>query len=244
MRSIFTFPRSFPSTIPILGCLCLVACGSSGESVAQPGAPIAPTEPSEEGAGTPEETATPPADKCGAAPKKSACKNGGSWVRGVAHFDPSHFKAGSKPVLRVVLRHSFALYKGEENIGGRLHAWASFPVADPTKGEVGFALDMCSTGTAMWSEENGAFHLVLILDEDGNNDLDDATSNEKAVIVATPGVKELVKMVDVDLSCNAPSPCLDVNIDCTGGASCTTIEPMKSCKRKATGCKSDSAFCG
>jgi hypothetical protein len=221
----------------------LVGCGSSTDTVAQPGPPPA-TSPDPGAAGTEEQTPPPPTDKCGAAPKKSACKNEGSWVRGVAHFDPSHFKAGSKPVLRVVLRHGFALYKGEENIGGRLHAWTSIPVTDPSKGEVAFALDMCSTGTAMWSEENGAFHLVLILDEDANNDLDDATSNEKAIIVSTPGAQELVKMVDVDLSCNAPSPCLDVKIDCTGGASCTTIEPVKSCKRKATSCKSDSAFCG
>jgi CheY-like chemotaxis protein len=63
-------------------------------------------------------------------------------------------------------------------------------------GEVPFALDMCSTGTAMWSEENGAFKLVFILDEDGNNDLDEATSNEGARIASTVGPKELAKIVD------------------------------------------------
>lgn len=235
--------RSLPFLF--IATLACYGCSSSAGTPAQPGSGASapdpdPETPAEEADGTtPEEAAS---DECGAPPKRSACKNEGSWVRGIAHFDPNHFKAGAKPVLRVVLRHSFALMKGEENIGGRLHAWANIPVTDPSRGEVPFALDMCSTGTAMWSEENGAFKVVLILDEDGNNDLDEATSNETARIAATPGENELVKIVDVDLSCNAPSPCIDVNIDCTG-PSCTKIDPITSCKKKAASCKSDSSFC-
>jgi hypothetical protein len=246
MQSMRSLRRSCFSFLAILACApaaSLFGCSSSTETVAQPGP--ATSEPTDPAAEETNEGATPPppaADKCVAAPKKSRCKNESSWIRGVAHFDPSHFKAGAKPVLRVVLRHSFALMREEATIGGRLHAFTSVPIADPSKGEVPFAIDMCSSGAAMWSEENGGFHVVLILDEDGNNDLDDATDEETAMIAAMPGPKELVKLVDVDVSCKAPSPCLDVKIDCTG-SSCTTIQPMTSCKKKATSCESDSSFC-
>lgn len=221
----------------------LSACSSSGGEPATPGAehPAAAADPADPGASRaePEE---PAPDACGPAPSKSACKNEASWVRGIAHFDPSRLTPGKKPVLRVVLRHSFALLKGEEAIGGRLHGWASFPVDDPSTGELPFAIDMCGLGTAMWSEENGAFHLVLILDEDGDNDLDDATSNESAIAIGTPGANEQAKVVDVDVSCHAGSACLDVTLDCTG-PSCTTITPIESCKKTTPGCKSDSVFC-
>lgn len=179
---------------------------------------------------------------CAPPPSKSSCGTEGSWVRGTAHFDPSKLKAGSKPILRVVLRHQFALITGEETIGGRLHAFASVPVTDPGKGEQAFALDMCGLGTAMWSEENGAFHLVLIIDENGDNDLDNATSNEEALVIGKPTPGELTKMVDVDVSCHAPASCIDVAVDCVG-ASCLTFVPVKSCKAKLPGCTSDDAFC-
>lgn len=183
------------------------------------------------------------APSCAPPPKKSNCASEGAWVRGVAHFDPTKLKADSKAVLRVVLRHGFIMVPGEEAIGGRLHAWASIPIADRAKGEVPFAIDMCDLGTSMWSEENGAFHLVLMIDENDDNDLDQATSNESSLAIGMPTPGELVKMVDVDVSCNAPSACVDVNVDCVGGAACTTITPVKSCKKTTPGCDSDSAFC-
>lgn len=173
----------------------------------------------------------------------SQCKNDGGWVRGVVHFDGSRFKSASeKPLLRVTLRHQFTLVKGEENIGGRLHAYKTFPITNPAAGRFEFALDMCMFGTAMWSDENGAFDLIAHLDENGNNDLDTAKSNDQAVKVATPDADELVKMVTVDVSCNAASPCVDMTLDCTG-ADCLKIEPMTSCKKKTPGCKSDDTFC-
>ncbi len=173
----------------------------------------------------------------------SQCKNDGAWVRGVVHFDGSRFKDGSvKPVLRVTLRHQFTLVKGEENVGGRLHAYKTFPITNPAAGRYEFSLDMCQFGTAMWSEENGAFNLIAHLDENDNNDLDTAKTNDQAVKVATPDTDELVKMVTVDVSCNAASPCLDMTLDCTG-AECLKIEPMASCKKKTPGCKSDDSFC-
>ena len=113
---------------------------------------------------------------------------------------------------------------------------------DPASGAVPFALDMCATGSSMWSEENGAFHLVLMLDENGANDLDNATSNEDAIVIATPAKGELTKMVNVDISCAGSSACLDVKVDCAG-PSCLTFQPVKSCAKQLPGCKSDSAFC-
>lgn len=115
---------------------------------------------------------------------------------------------------------------------------------DPSSGLIPFAIDMCELGTSMWSEENGAFHLVLILDENDDNDVATATTNtnEDAVVIATPSKGEYVKMVDVDVSCKAASACLDVKVDCTG-ASCLAFQPMKTCAKKLPGCGSDSSFC-
>jgi hypothetical protein len=221
----------------------LVGCSSTSSP-----AGAAPATTPEAGPDPVDPTATPDAaapdagGQCAPPPSKSSCGDN-AWVRGTARFDPALLKAGSKPILRVVLRHGFTLVKGEETIGGRLHEWASFPVKDPSKGEVPFAIDMCGSGTSMWSEENGAFHLVLILDENGDNNLDDATSNEDAIVIGTPTKGEYAKMVDVDVSCKAAAPaCVDVKVDCTG-ESCLTFTPMKSCAKKLPGCASDSAFC-
>jgi hypothetical protein len=224
----------------------LAACSSAGNSASNVGASTSQTSDpdggtADDGAAAPADDAGP-ADMCAAAPSKSGCGNESSWVRGTAHWDPSHFKAGAPaPVMRISLRHGFALIAGEEKIGGRLHAYSKFKI-DPTTGEAPFAVDMCGFGTAMWSEENGTFHLVAMIDENGNNDLDNATSNEDAIALATPDPTELQAMVDVDVSCHAPSACLDVKLDCTG-TSCLTITPVKSCKKKTPSCKSDDAFC-
>ncbi len=177
-----------------------------------------------------------------AIPEPSLCSNDAAWVRGVARFDPSHLSAGATPVLRVVLRHEFVIRPGEEKIGGRLHAFTSVPVANPTLGEVPFAIDMCMFEHSMWSEENGTFHLVLILDENGDNDLELATTEAEAMVMATPGPDELVKMTNVEISCHGTAACLDVNLDCKG-SSCTTIEPITSCTKKTPGCNSHAAFC-
>jgi hypothetical protein len=224
----------------------LFACSSAGNGTSSATSSTSPT--SDADGGTTDDggaTATDdagPADMCAPAPKKSGCSNESSWVRGTAHWDPSHFKAGAPaPVMRVSLRHGFSLVAGEEKIGGRLHAYSTFKI-DPKTGEAPFSVDMCDFGTAMWSEENGTFHLVLMIDENGNNNLDNATSNEDAIALATPDPTELQAMVDVDVSCHAPSQCMDVKLDCTG-TTCLTITPIKSCKKKTPSCKSDDAFC-
>ena len=218
----------------------LAACSSTtltGETAADAPDAATPTEPVD---AAPQPDAASSA--CAPAPTNGLCGDS-AFVRGVAHFDPSHFKAGATPILRVVLRHSFIEVPGEEKIGGRLHMYTSIPITDVAAGQVPFAIDMCGFGTSMWSEENGTFHLVLIYDENGDNDLDNASSNEDALAIGTPTMGELAGMTDVDVSCNAASACLDITTTCSAGASCLTFEPIKSCAKKTPGCKSDSVFC-
>lgn len=82
---------------------------------------------------------------------------------------------------------------------------------------------------------------VLILDENGDNDLARATTQTQSIVMGTADPGELVKLVDVDLSGNAAPPCLDVTLDCQG-PDCTTIEPVTSCAKKLPGC-GGAAFC-
>jgi hypothetical protein len=222
-----------------LAALSLQACSSASSTATSTDGTTAA-----DAAASAEATDAGPAPDAGpacAAPKKSGCGVDGSWITGVAHFDPA--KVGNKvnAKLRVSLRHGFSLINGEERIGGRLHAYDSFKL-DATKGEIAFSVDMCGLGTAMWSEENGPFHLVLFIDENGNNDLDNASSNQDAIVYATPDATELQKLVDVTVSCHSGAQCLDVNLDCTG-ASCLNITPITSCTKKTPSCKSADAFC-
>ncbi len=220
----------------------LVACSAADESATAAEAPLQsnPTE-------SPIDTTligndTPVASNaCPMIPGPSKAGNDGAWVRGVVHFDPSHFKSGSQPVLRVILRHSFALVKGEEKIGGRLHGWTNIPIDDPSTGEVPFTIDMAENHT-MWSEGNGAFHVVFIIDENDDNNLDFVTTQSEAMIAGIVGPNELAKIADVDISCHAASPCLDVNVDCVG-PSCTEITPVKTCKKKLPACAGGDNFC-
>jgi hypothetical protein len=234
------------TSVALVG-LALVSAGCSSSSEAAPApapadVPDAAVTAADAGGPAPDAGSPDAATSlCAAPPKKSTCGDS-AWVRGVAHFDPSHFAAGAKPILRVALRHEFALIRGEETIGGRLHGYLSVPITDVSKGEIAFAIDMCDFGTSMWSEENGMFHLVLILDENGDNDLDKATSNDTAIVIGTPTPGELTSMTEVDVSCKAPSACVDVKVECTG-TSCLTFTPIKSCSKKLPGCNSDSAFC-
>jgi len=181
-----------------------------------------------------EDTGVP--DKCMPAPMTSKCMNSSSWVRGIAKFDPNHFMPGAKPMLRIALRHGFIIDKGEDQIGGRLHAYVNKQITDPSKGEFPFMIDMCMFGTAMWSEENSDFNLVLHIDENGNNDLLQNGS-------PAPDPGELVKLVKVNVSCNAPSTCSEVTLDCNTGTACTTITPLQSCTKKTPACNSDSVYC-
>ncbi len=223
--------------------LGLLVAGCSAD-VASPEAPPATPAPTatdtDAGGGEPDAA---PAPQCGTPSTRSACGNDGAWVRGTVRFDAARFPKGSAPVLRVTLRHQFVLKKGEEAIGGRLHGWKNVPIKKPESGAVTFAIDMCAMGTAMWSEENDAFNLVLHIDEDGSNNLDEAQTNADVLRLAAPDKGELVKLVKVNVSCHAPPACVDVTLDCQDGTACTTIDPMKSCTKQGPGCKSDDSFC-
>src|SRR6185295_4940320 len=132
-----------------LGLASLVACSSNVEPANSADAPLQSSQVNGIDTSLVNNDTPVAADACPMIPAASKSGNDGAWVRGVAHFDPSRFTAGSKPVLRVVLRHSFALVKGEEKIGGRLHGWTNVPIDDPTSGSVPFTIDMAENHT-MW----------------------------------------------------------------------------------------------
>ncbi len=220
----------------------LAACSSS-----QPSAPADPAPPPGDDQGATPPAADPPAtpppapatDACGKV-GASMCTpaNAGSVVRGIVKFDPAHYAGKSKPTLRVFMFHQWTLIKGEEKTGGHPHAYVSSDDVDLAKGEARFTIDNCQLGTAMYSEENCGFNIVVMLDENGNNDPD-----AKGQIAFIPDKGELVKMVPVDVSCHAPSQCLQVTADCVDGDTCTTYAPITACKCSASTCPSDSKYC-
>jgi hypothetical protein len=214
--------------------LFLAACSSQAPSGADAAADTGVMQPDAGDMASMDDTGVP--DNCMPAPATSKCMNSSSWVRGIARWDGSHFMPGQKAVMHIALRHGFIIDKGEELIGGRLHAYMNKTIFDASKGELAFQIDMCMFGTAMWSEENDAFNLVLHIDENGNNDL---LQNQSPA----PDPGELVKLLKVDVSCNAPSQCHETTLDCTTGTACTTITPITSCMKKMPGCNSDSVYC-
>ena len=211
-----------------------MACSSQAPSRTDAAVDTGMMMPDDAGAETSDDTGVP--DKCMPATAASKCMNPSSIVRGIATFDPSHFQPGAKPALRIALRHGFIIDQGEEKFGGRLHAYVNKAIPDLSSGQVAFSIDMCLFGTAMWSEENDKFNLVVHIDENGNNDLLKNGS-------PTPDPGELVKLVQVEVSCNAPSPCVELKLDCMAGESCTTITPLTSCTKKMPCCSSDSVYC-
>ena len=223
----------------------LAACSSS----AAPGAASAgpPGDPGEatDAAAPPEEPtedAAParPLDACGAIAKsKCTPANEGSVVRGIVRFDPAHFAGKPKPTLRVFLHHQMLVKDTEAKQGGHPHAWTSVTDVDLVKGEAKFTLDMCDLGTAMYSEENCGFNAVVMLDEDGSNNPD-----TQGAIALVPQKGELVAMLPLEISCHAPSPCLELDAKCAAGEACTTYTPPTSCACKPAKCPSDDKICG
>jgi hypothetical protein len=232
---------SFLSALALAGA---VAC-SSASAPTQAAAPEPPAATDDGGATPPADEAdasTPPAapaDACGAVPKSQCTPaNPGSVVRGVVKFDPAHFAGKPAPKLVVFMHHQITVTAKEATLGGHPHAYKSFDVKDVSKGEATFALDMCELGTAMYSEENCGFNIVVMLDEDGKNDPD--TNGELAMI---PRKGELVKMMPIDVSCHTPSPCMTITADCLDGDTCTTYTPLTACKCGAQSCTSDNTIC-
>lgn len=183
---------------------------------------------------------------CSAPTTASHCtdQNPDAWVFGIARFNPAIVPDGVKPVLRIALRHNFVEFPTENVIGGRLHAYANVPVDDVASGQVPFKLDMCQDQIAMWSEENGPFNLVGILDFNDNNDMNKATSQATSETIADPDPGEPAGMVhDFNVSCHQGGSCLDLRLECIDGTACTTITPFSSCKKSTPECTSDSVFC-
>lgn len=187
-----------------------------------------------------------PSESCAPIAKTSKCKTGkdSAIVRGVARFDPDARTPGTDvPTLQLFLRHSFVLAEEETTIGGRLHAYKRIKLTDEQieSGTVPFEIDLCNQGVAMWSEENRAFNLVAILDENREHDANTAAEQYP---FQTPKKGELVKMISgFEISCHASSPCLDVPLDCTDGTDCTTIVPITQAECRTPACESDSSFC-
>lgn len=183
-----------------------------------------------------------PTPVCAPATSTSRCGES-AIIRGVAHFDPTRVPTGVQPVLRLALRHSFAILLGEDEIGGRLHMYKSVPVTSVASGAVAFELDLCALGTAMWSEENGPFHVIGILDFNKNNNLDRAMSNADAFSMSHSDMGEPAGVTDVNVSCHQPSSCVSLQLDCVTGTACTTITPITSCTKQTPSCPSDDTFC-
>lgn len=215
------------------------ACTASPEVVTQqPAQPAQPAQPDDDGSGSEDPSPTP--DACGAVKVKSKCKpaNEGSIVRGVVKFDASKLKTVSSTdvKLRIFLHHQMTTRDGEDRLGGHPHAFKSYPV-DLSKGEARFSLDLCEFGVAMWSEENCGFHVVAMIDGDGGND----PNNGPTALVPRKGT--FVKMVPIDISCHAPSPCLEITADCVDGEACTTYSPPAACSCAPNSCPSDDSLC-
>jgi hypothetical protein len=231
----------FRSPLAALSLLACVACTSSSSPVAA----LPAAEPNEPAASDP--PAEVPPSLCAPPKMTTACKTGGeaAIIRGVARFDPAKVPSGAagNAALVVFLRHSWVYREEEATVGGRLHGYdrIRLDARALARGTVPFELDLCEFGTAMWSEENGAFNVVGVLDFDGSHDTKTAKGEME---FQTPNPGELAKMVKgVEVSCRGASPCIDLPLDCTDGASCTTFQPVTSVACNPSSCASDDAFC-
>jgi hypothetical protein len=191
--------------------------------------------------------AAPAPDKCGTQPSASASKctkkDPASILRGIAHFDPKAYAAGgpdaggAAPQLSIFLNHRQYAERDEWQQGGHPHAFKFIASPDVTKGEIPFEIDMCELGTAMWTEDDCDFNLVLILDKNGNNTADPISIN------MVPDQGELSKMTVVQFHCGGTSACLDVTLDCANGQACVTYDSPGACKCAAKSCDSDAITC-
>ncbi|MFT4625226.1 MAG: hypothetical protein ACI8PZ_003894 [Myxococcota bacterium] len=161
-------------------------------------------------------------------PGPSACGSEGSMIRGQVRVAPGTEGDLTGDVF-IGLTHEW-LGNGEE--GGFPHISATYPGVDLAQGPVEFEFDMCDGGE-MWSEENCSYQLIVILDQDGDQALENMV----------PGKNELVgRVADLYVSCDVESPCLDVVLDCTG-PKCTRFDDPGQCACSAFSCDSDIVTC-
>jgi hypothetical protein len=158
-------------------------------------------------------------------------------VRGVAQLAPGfNPPAGTKGDLVMYLTHE---YEGNGAGGGVFHAVDRVPNVDLANGPVPFQVDMCHNDIAMYSEDDCAFNLIVILDTNGNNY--DATQSVTNFI---PDVGEAANRQVVNVSCQGPSQCLSAVLGCSAGLSCVSFpDPTNACTCAAMTCNSDLRLC-
>lgn len=178
-------------------------------------------------------------DEC-APPTESACTDAegnpipGGMIRGIAKLGAGmNVPAGTTGDLIIGLMHGRL---GEEEVGGHPHWYEKIAGVDLSAGEVPFEIDMCGGGTAMWSEDNCEYNLVVMLD---TNDNAGVRGNR---LLVQPDADEVGWHELFNLSCRGESPCMDVTFDCLG-PDCVTFEPLGQCQCAAETCDSDDVSC-
>lgn len=164
-------------------------------------------------------------------PGASGCGNEASIVRAVVRLGDDVAPAGTRGDLVVALTHQ---YGGRGESGGVLHFAQRFNDVELAGRTEEVAIDMCSV-SSMWSEDACEYMLVVLLDLDDDNDGDRLLpdAGEPAAVVGP-----------FALSCTGSSPCLDVALACTDGASCVQFEdPYERCACADTTCDSDVRAC-
>ena len=162
------------------------------------------------------------------APGPSVCDNEASMLRGTVRLAPGLSPKNTSGDLFIALAHE--TYAG--NQGGGYHIHTLEQGVDLAAGPASFELDMCA-GAAMWSEENGTYGLVVVLDANGNNG---------AHLFLPDEGEPATRVAGLDVSCHGESPCMDVVLDCVEGRSCVTFadEP---CTTGDETCSSHYALC-
>jgi hypothetical protein len=162
----------------------------------------------------------------------------GSVVRGVAQLAPGfNPPAGTRGDLVMYLTHE---YEGQGAVGGIFHAVDRIPNVDLSAGPVPFQIDMCHNDIAMYSEDDCAFNLILILDTNGNNFDPDPSHLQNQI----PDIGEAVSRQLVSVSCQGPSQCLSATLGCADGQSCVAFaDPTDACVCAPQTCNSDYRLC-
>ena len=123
--------------------------------------------------------------------------------------------------LVVLLNHTEL---GAGAAGGVPHWGVEVDAVDLRAAPEEVQLDMCMNGE-MWSEENCGYQLIVILDKNDNNGMSNALPDPGEPAMAIP----------LELSCNGPPPCLDVELDCLDGSTCAAVpEAVCTCELPRT----------
>ena len=123
--------------------------------------------------------------------------------------------------LWITLRHRFGAPLED---GGSPHWHKKYENVDLSTGPVDFDFDMCDGNSPMWSEEYCDYNLIITLDANANfNYFRDGTRTPH------PDPLEPTALEVISLSCVADGPCLDIELDCTDGASCVQYPDPGEC---------------